>query len=165
MVTQLALPAPPTRLALPWGDSAYTSAVYERHPTEWWPVPNWCLGPIENGLTPSGEGPRRRDEAEARVLDQMVERARAKRLDRMLADWGDIAPGEPLFSPDDYHVGDRDAWADVPYSGPMPFLGRGDRVGWTDRHGELHTGVVTDRRNAGRGTELDIAPDEEGSAP
>lgn len=54
-----ALPAPPPRLALPWGDSAYTSCVYE----QWLsgdphPAPGWCQGPPPP-LTPSWEGPRR----------------------------------------------------------------------------------------------------------
>lgn len=150
------------RLALPWGDSAYTSAVYQRHPTEWWPVPSWCMGPIENGLTPSSEGPRRRDEAEARVLDRIVERAWARRLDRLLEFWGVGAYPEETEPTWEARVGDRDGWADVPYAEPMPFLYRGNRVGWTDQHGDIHTGVITDRRDTRRGTELDITPDEEG---
>lgn len=52
-----------------------------------------------------------------------------------------------------------------PYAQPMSYLDRGDRVGWTDQQGVVHTGVVTDRRDTARGTELDITPDEEGSAP
>lgn len=143
------------RLALPWGDSAYTSAVYERHPVEWWPVPTWCMGPIENGLTPSSEGPRRRDEAEDRVFARMADRVQSRWLGRLFASWGDIEPTS------DVKVGDRDGWDDVSYAGPMSLL-RGDRVGWTDRHGVIHTGVITDRRDTARGTELDITPDEEG---
>lgn len=148
------LPAARVRLALPWGDSAYTSAVYQRHPTEWWPKANWCLGPIENGLTPSSEGPRRRDEAEARVLNRMLDRARAKRLERMLLPlWGMTKP----------------TWDAVvgraPYVQPLPHLDGRDRVGWVDQHGTIHTGVITDRRDTARGTELDFVPDEEGSTP
>lgn len=61
----LALPAAPERLALPWGDSCYTSAVYVRE--DW--ASTWCLGPL-SGLTPSGEGPR----GEARAMERLVQR-------------------------------------------------------------------------------------------
>ena len=59
----------------------------------------------------------------------------------------------------------REDWGDVPYAGPMPVFKRGDRVGWTDQHGVVHTGVITDRRDTGHGIALDITPDEEGPTP
>ena len=43
------------RLALPWGDSCYTTTVYAQ--IDGWPKTTWCLGPVTD-LTPSGEGPR-----------------------------------------------------------------------------------------------------------
>lgn len=56
-----ALPAAPTRLALPWGDSAYTTVTYSRwlhgDPTPD-PANGWYMGP-PGPLTPSSEGPRR----------------------------------------------------------------------------------------------------------
>ncbi|WP_280304956.1 hypothetical protein [Nocardia neocaledoniensis] len=152
-MTRPELPTAPARLALPWGDSAYTSVVYNRHPDHWWPVTSWCMGPLTNGLTPSSEGPRRRDEVEARAITRMIEQARSKRWDRLLSSWGDTTPTWEAI------VGE------APYAKTMPDLSRGNRVGWIDQHGELHTGVVTDRRDTRRGTELDITPDEEGSTP
>lgn len=156
------LPAAPVRLALPWGDSAYTSLVVRR----WLPGDpedqggiSWAMGPLTNGLTPSCEGPRRRVEVEAQAIARLADRARSKRLDRLLASWGDTDPTWQT------RVDRREDWADVPYAGPMPSLKRGDRVGWTDQHGVIHTGVITDRRETARGTVLDFAPDEEGSTP
>ncbi|MFI7527511.1 hypothetical protein [Nocardia salmonicida] len=154
MVTQLALPAPPVRLALPWGDSAYTSFAPQRWlPGDPAPQPGWCLGPPANGLTPSSEGPRRRAEAEGRVVARMADRVRLSRLDRLLEFWGDIAPDWEIS------VGYE---PNRPYAQPVANLDRGNRVGWTDQHGTIHTGVITDRRDTRRGTELDITPDEEG---
>lgn len=74
-----ALPAPPTRRALPWGDSAYTSAVYRRD-LDGWPRATWVLGPVP-GLTPSSEGPRRREAAEAAVVDRLIETINRRRRD------------------------------------------------------------------------------------
>lgn len=58
-----ALPAPPPRHALPWGDSAYATWITSRWlPGD--PAPAaadliWACGPPDNGFTPSSEGPRR----------------------------------------------------------------------------------------------------------
>ena len=56
-----AIEAPRPRLALPWGDSAYTTLIAERwligHAEPEGPI--WMCGPPDNGLTPSSEGPRR----------------------------------------------------------------------------------------------------------
>lgn len=72
-----ALPAPPVREALPWGDSCYTSAVFAKD-ADGWPRANWCLGPVP-GLTPSSEGPRRREAAEAVIVERMLAKIRERR--------------------------------------------------------------------------------------
>lgn len=56
----LALPPAPPRLALPWGDTAYTTCTYSRwlHGNDADTAPGWNFGP-PGPLTPSSEGPRR----------------------------------------------------------------------------------------------------------
>ncbi|MGY4103442.1 hypothetical protein ACW2Q0_28345 [Nocardia sp. R16R-3T] len=99
------------RLALPWGDSAYTSWV----PQRWLPGdpdsgPGWCMGPPANGLTPSSEGPRRRNQAEARAMYAQAQRwaeEYQRKLERAQALWD------------------------------TPMLPAGDRIGWVDNAGNL----------------------------
>lgn len=148
---QLALPPGESaaRRALPWGDSAYTSMVIQRWLPDM-PAPEpggiWCMGPPTNGLTPSSEGERRREQAEFRQgivggRDYVASCLRTAA----------IQDGDPLFYPDDYTIGDRftpsdldpDLWTNPvtarPYGVAGPALREGDPVGWVDEAGELHT--------------------------
>jgi hypothetical protein len=112
------------RLALPWGDSAYTSISFPR----WLPGgpadrdPRWGCGPPSNGLTPSGEGPRREAEALTRAL---------RNWDRERRQQWETAIGERPWNP--------------PH---LPFE-PGTRVGWQDEHGVVHTGTVDDHHPIG----------------
>lgn len=136
------------RRALPWGDSAYTSMVVRRWIEGEPPEPGgvWCMGPPANGLTPSSEGERRRDQAEFRrgIVGGRDYVASCLRTAAIL-------DGDPLFYPDDYTIGDRftpsdldpDLWTNPvtarPYGVAGPALREGDPVGWVDEAGELHT--------------------------
>lgn len=127
------------RPALPWGDSAYTSFVpYRLLPGE----PDhggWFMGPPDT-FTPSSEGPRRAAEANDRALRTLLDR------------WGDGRPARWTITLGDDEGG---AWPHAagytldtlrpdrrPYNYPMPTLRPGDRYGWIDDTGVLHTETV-----------------------
>ncbi|MFE2995027.1 hypothetical protein ACFXG4_08450 [Nocardia sp. NPDC059246] len=120
------------RLALPWGDSAYTTQTV----TRWLPGdpeptgPGWCYGPPSNGLTPSSEGPRRAEQVTFRALAWSCTPA---------PDWEQVI-------------------GDAPYAyRNWPVLQPGDRVGVVDDTGEVRIGIVKDHSSVGAGGwELDV---------
>jgi hypothetical protein len=97
-------------------------------------------GPPSNGLTPSGEGPRRAAEALTRALRKQRERWDRERRPR----W-------------ETAIGDR------PWNLPshLPFAA-GTRVGWQDEHGVIHTGTVDDHHPIGSdGWEMHVTWDRD----
>jgi hypothetical protein len=66
-----ALPAPPTRAALPWGDSCYTTAVFAQ--VDGWPRMMWGMGPVTD-QTPSSEGPRGEPRGDAYMIRRLGRR-------------------------------------------------------------------------------------------
>jgi hypothetical protein len=111
--TWLMLEPAPARLALPWGNSAYTTITHRRYmPGD---NPNdvscsWVMGPPDNGLTPSREGARRVRAVAEQAAADMVNGTTG----RMLAAWADIF--ETLIEETSMDKTVDDAWRAAGYT-------------------------------------------------
>lgn len=135
------------RLALPWGDSAYTSMVVQRWQPGVLAEPGgvWCMGPPANGLTSSSEGERRRAQVEFRqgIVGGRDYVASCLRL-AAVSDLWDLPGMQSLADDSPWTLATLPAHPPRRYAYPVPTLKEGDPFGWVDADGQLHTDTWPD---------------------